>query len=362
MSPKFNARFSAALTCTLALALPLAGCKAKSGPDDATLNATVQAQLNADSSLTGQSVQASTQGAVVSLSGTVLNEAQRTIAARDAAGVAGIKQVNISSLSILPPQPASQTANAPLPPPLPVPAAPVKEKVISQPAPGPRYTPPPPAPHQPAPIERHDQYPTEAYNPPPPVPQPPPPPSRPAFREVTLPAGAVLNVRVTQTLDSATTQQGDTFTGVVSADVLADGAVAIPAGSPIAGQVDAVHEAAHFKGSSLLTVSLSSVTRRGQAIPLATEPYSIQGKGRGSNTAERTGGGAAVGAILGGIFGGGKGAAIGAGAGAGVGAGSSAITRGQQVQIPSESIVRFRTTAPITVRVRADDNNANPRQ
>jgi hypothetical protein len=58
-----------------------------------------------------------------------------------------------------------------------------------------------------------------------------------------------------------------------------------------------------------------------------------------------------VGAILGGIFGGGKGAAIGAAAGGGVGAGANSVTRGQQVQIVSETVVRFRLLDPIVVRV-----------
>ena len=76
-----------------------------------------------------------------------------------------------------------------------------------------------------------------------------------------------------------------------------------------------------------------------------------RGEGRGKNTAEKVGGGAAVGAILGGIFGGGKGAAIGAAAGGGVGAGANTVTRGQQVQIPSETVVRFKLSDPIIVHV-----------
>jgi hypothetical protein len=141
---------------------------------------------------------------------------------------------------------------------------------------------------------------------------------------------------------------------VLRADVMADGVVALPAGTPVIGRVDEVHDAGHFKGSSLLTVSLTAITRHGDRIPISTDPYSREGKGRGANTGEKVGGGAAVGAILGGIFGGGKGAAIGAGAGAGLGAGANAVTRGQQVQIGSESVVRFRLTNAIPLRVPND--------
>ncbi len=113
---------------------------------------------------------------------------------------------------------------------------------------------------------------------------------------------------MTQTLDSASTQQGDVvLPGWSLPTCWSMELVAIPAGSAVAGHVDEVKDAAHFKGSASLTLSLASITRRGEHIPVTTDPYTVQGKGRGSNTAEKVGGGAAVGAILGGIFGGGKG-------------------------------------------------------
>ena len=180
-------------------------------------------------------------------------------------------------------------------------------------------------------------------------------------RTVTIPSGNAIPVRVTQTLDSATAQEGQTFSGTITSDIVIDGIVAIPSGSSVSGRVDAVQEAAHFKGASLLTVSLSSLSRRGDRLPISTDPYTVEGKGRGKNTAEKAGGGAAVGAILDGIFGGGKGAAIGAATGGGLGAGANAVTRGQQVQIPSETVVRFRLASPVTVRVRTDAGSGDHR-
>ena len=246
---------------------------------------------------------------------------------------------------------------------MPMPASPAQPAPSEKRSPITRATPQPvapPPPHQAAPIER----PQQAYNPPQPQPAQAPPPQQqqPAFRNVTVAAGTTIPVRMTQTLDSATTQPDTTFSGVVAADIVVDGLVAIPAGSNISGHVDAVQEAAHFKGASLLTISLTGINRRGEHLAVASEPYSVQGKGRGTNTAEKAGGGAAIGALLGGIFGGGKGAAIGAVTGGGLGAGSQAITRGQQVQIASESVVRFHTTAPFTVSVRTDGTDAHASQ
>jgi hypothetical protein len=45
---------------------------------------------------------------------------------------------------------------------------------------------------------------------------------------------------------------------------------------------------------------------------------------------------------MGGIFGGGQGAGIGALSGAGGGALTQVFTRGKQVQVPAESVLRFR--------------------
>jgi outer membrane lipoprotein SlyB len=63
----------------------------------------------------------------------------------------------------------------------------------------------------------------------------------------------------------------------------------------------------------------------------------------------KAGGGAAIGAIIGALAGGGKGAAIGAASGGGIGAGVNGVTRGQQVQIPTETLVNFKLQSPVTV-------------
>ena len=79
----------------------------------------------------------------------------------------------------------------------------------------------------------------------------------------------------------------------------------------------------------------------GQTVPIVTGDYELTGKSRGASTAKRTVGGAAVGSIIGALAGGGKGAAIGAGVGAGAGAGSEIITKGDQVKVPSETLIEF---------------------
>ncbi|HEY0308254.1 MAG TPA: BON domain-containing protein [Acidobacteriaceae bacterium] len=318
-----------------ALAISLAGCKKTAAPvDDATLNNSVQTKISSDAALGGQPIQISTANGVVTLSGTVDSEAVRTLAANDAMQVPGIKMLNNNLTVQVAPTPMAQM---PMEAPLPAPVAPAMHSRKPSAA-----APPPlqqtPYRQAPAPITQ---------NAPPPL---PPPPAKPVVRTITLAAGSVLPIRTTETLETGTTQPGAVFHGVLAADVTdSNGNVAFAAGAPVAGQVVDAKDAAHFKGSSLLTIQVTSISFHGERIAVSTEPYSVEGKGRGKNTAAKVGGGAAVGAILGGIFGGGKGAAIGAAAGGGVGAGANAVTKGQQVSIPSESIVRFRLTNAVSV-------------
>jgi hypothetical protein len=183
------------------------------------------------------------------------------------------------------------------------------------------------------------------------APAPPPPPPPPAFVDVKIPAGKAIPFRITQSLDSASTQQGETISGVVATNVLVNGQVVIPQGTPASGRVSAAHEAAHYKGSSLLSVELTSINVRGQHIGITTAAYSVQGKGRGKNTAIKAGGGAGGGALIGGLIGGGKGAGIGALVGGGAGLVANGVTRGEQVQIPSETLIHFALGNSIVVSV-----------
>jgi BON domain len=336
---------------SFAIALAVAGCKSKpAGPatDDASVNMQVQARLFSDQNLGGQSIQATVANGVVTLSGDVTSDAARTAASGDAGQVAGVKTV-INNLVVQPGTVTSAQVTTPPPPPI---------ATIPAPAPAKSIKPSPAIPqtvYQPAPIVRSApivaQPPQPAPAPPVQAQLPPPPPPQPVIHNITLPAGTSIPIRITQTLDSAVSQTGDKFTGAIATDIIVDDIVVLPQGTAVTGHVDSVQDAAHFKGSSLISISLSTIDRHGERIQVATDPFTKEGEGRGKNTAEKVGGGAAVGAILGGIFGGGKGAAIGAAAGGGVGAGANGVTRGQQVQIPSETVVRFHLTNPIIVHI-----------
>jgi hypothetical protein len=119
-----------------------------------------------------------------------------------------------------------------------------------------------------------------------------------------------------------------------------------------------VKSAGKFAGQSSVIMQLDSITSGGRTYNVQTDQYKKQGSSRGKNTAEKVGAGAGIGAIIGALAGGGKGAAIGAAAGGGVGGGVQAVTKGQQIKLPSETVLNFTLQAPITV-IEAQGPGAN---
>lgn len=123
----------------------------------------------------------------------------------------------------------------------------------------------------------------------------------------------------------------------------------IPAGSAVRGTVVTAKTKGKIKGEGELTLALTGVTVQGQAYDLKTAVLNNTIKGKGTRTAKTTGGGAAGGALIGGLAGGGKGAGIGLLVGAGAGLVGGAMTGNQQIEIPVESALSFRLSAPLTL-------------
>ena len=166
---------------------------------------------------------------------------------------------------------------------------------------------------------------------------------------VTIPAGQAILVRMIDAVDSSKNHVGDIFHASLETDLNVNGALVARKGTDIYGRLAEAKDAGHFSGSSQLQLELTRMVIDGHDYPLVSSDYTLQGKGRGSNTAKKVGGGAVAGAIIGAIAGGGKGAAIGAGAGSAAGAGVQVFTKGEQVKVPSETLLEFRLQQPATV-------------
>lgn len=167
--------------------------------------------------------------------------------------------------------------------------------------------------------------------------------------EVTIPAGQSILVRMIDGVDSSKNHVGDIFHASLETDLNVNGTVVARKGTDVYGRLAESKKSGNFSGKSELQLELSRLVIDGHDYPVVSSDYTLQGKGQGSQTAKKVGVGAVAGTIIGAIAGGGKGAAIGAAAGGATGAGVQVLTKGEQVKVPSETVLEFRLEQPATV-------------
>src|ERR1700687_759610 len=348
--------------CLFAIFLCLASSCARK-PNDAKISSDIKKKFSQDSGLSDKQLTVQASNGVVTLGGTVDNDAQRDAASRQAASVAGVKEV-VNNLQV---GSAPQTAAV---------AAPVgteianasarttgradreasaaskrrKNRVAKNSGEGDSSANDSNSSQMTADNKSGSQAPPEITplpaNAPAAIQAPPPPP---APRKLIIDQGTQLAVRLIDPIDSEKNQTGDTFHATLNTPLTSDGEQAVPAGVEVVGHLVDVKSAGKFKGQSVVVLQLDRFSAGGKTYNLQTDQYRKEGKSRGKNTAEKVGGGAIIGGIIGAIAGGGKGAAIGTAAGAGVGAGAQEISKSEQIKLPSETVLNFTLQAPITV-------------
>ncbi len=170
-------------------------------------------------------------------------------------------------------------------------------------------------------------------------------------KEVTLPAGTVITVRLASTVGSKTSNTGDHFNATIATPVESGGKVVLPKEAEVLGKVVDAKAQGRFKGGAVLRLALESVTINGDAHDIKTSSVSRFQKGKGKRSAAMIGGGAGGGALIGGLAGGGKGALIGAVLGAGAGTAGAAYTGEKEIVLPAESTLSFKLTEPLTIKM-----------
>ena len=159
-----------------------------------------------------------------------------------------------------------------------------------------------------------------------------------------LPAGTAIIVRTIDPINSDSTHTGETYHASLDQPVVVNGQTIAPAGSDATLQVVRLQQGGRISGREEVSLALASFTGAdGRIYRLNTSNEDISSGGRGKQSTEVIGGGAALGAIIGAIAGGGRGAAIGAASGAAVGTGAQ-LLRGVQVKVPAETRLSFTLT------------------
>jgi len=317
---------------------------------DAQVEANVLKALAGAPQLSTQNINTTTVYGTVTLSGSVQDEASQQMAEDITSRVAGVKKVvdemtvgaaapanaqgtnqtlqsDGTMVTVLPQDQQAQAA--------PPPQAPVVRQSDNSPN---GMQPPPPS-------VRSAQ---RGYAPPPNVAQEVYGAQR-AGDQVTIPAGALVRMRINEGLTSNHTASGTTFDGVVLNDVVADGAIAIPRGATIQGIVTEAKSAGALKGRGELSLQLTNVVLGGKTFPIVSDVWTHDSADKTLHTVNNAIGLGALGAIVGAVAGGGAGAAIGAGVGGAAGVASSAASPSGQVLIRPEAILTFHIAQPATV-------------
>jgi hypothetical protein len=340
--------------------------------DDKAITASIQAKLFSDPILKTRDVRVDSQGGVVTVSGTVGTDLERAAVERIATQEDGVKNVinmlSVSSQSATPLSQSVQSAASAAQPQVVPPPAPQEQMATEKPrrahhartasgedkasaelhaytdslAPNPAASPAPapaaaPAPPAPAPVAAE------------PVPAPPPAPKPP--ERITIPAGTVVTVRMIDNIDSSRNRSGEEFAASLDSPIVVGDRVLASRGAEARVRLVDAKSAGHITGQSELQLELIAVTING--VPYSTHSgyYAQHGASRGTQSAERVGGGAVVGALIGGILGRGKGAAIGSAVGAGAGTAVQVSTQGQHVKVPAEAKLDFTLKDPVVVTV-----------
>ena len=165
----------------------------------------------------------------------------------------------------------------------------------------------------------------------------------------TIPTGSKIVIRTIDSISSEKNKIGDTFVAILDEPVVDNGTEIIPKGVDVRGRLANADTAGRVTGSAELGLELTQIYVNGIPYSLSTSEYEEVGESRTGQTAKRAAGGAAIGALIGAIAGGGKGAAIGAGVGGGGATAVQVMTKGEKVNVPSETRLEFTLRTPLVI-------------
>ncbi len=155
----------------------------------------------------------------------------------------------------------------------------------------------------------------------------------------TVPAGTALTVRMAESVDTRNNKTGQRFTAVLEANLMSGDIIVAKKGSKVYGVLTNVKKAGRIAGTASMTLELRDISINDVMVAIRTQPVS----GQGDNTAKTSVGRTARAAAIGGLIDGSDGAKT----GAKVGVGAALLTKGDDIQIPKDSLLDFILSAPL---------------
>jgi hypothetical protein len=174
---------------------------------------------------------------------------------------------------------------------------------------------------------------------------------KPQFREVTVPSGTVLSIKLASSVSSDKSKVEDPVRGSLAKAVVVKGTTAVPAGSPVSGSVLEAKEAGRVKGLASVAFRFDRLSVENETHNIRTARIAREAKPTKGEDAKKVGIGAGAGALIGAIAGGKKGALVGGAVGAGAGTGVVLATRGDEVRLPAGTVVTTTLQEPLTIEV-----------
>jgi hypothetical protein len=178
-------------------------------------------------------------------------------------------------------------------------------------------------------------------------------PARRVVRQITVPAGTILHLRIDRSFGSDISRLEDPVSATLTRSVIVGGHTVLREGSLASGYVSQATRPGKVKGRGRVAVRFTRITPAGQDERYAMQTRQWVGVAPATKKKDALTIGlpAAGGAAVGGIVGGKKGAGIGALAGGGAGTAVVLTTRGKDVRVGRGALLSVRLTAPLTVAV-----------
>jgi hypothetical protein len=171
------------------------------------------------------------------------------------------------------------------------------------------------------------------------------------LREVTLEAGTVIEVQLSQEVSTESAKPEDKIVARVLKPVVGGGVEAIPKDAPVFGVVALVDKAGAIRGRPRIEWQFESLEAYAQRYNIVAPRLFYEGESPTGGAVTKVGTSAAGGALVGILLGGKKGAISGAAAGAAGGVTTVIASPRKAAVLPAGGTFAFKLNAPLKLNV-----------